>query len=142
MAVALRIGIHTSIAGSLEKAALQAAALGANCFQIFSASPRTWRAGSPAPDQVRLMKLAREKHDLYPLVIHDNYLINLASCDEALRQKSTLAFRGEMERALAIGAEYLVAHPGNCKGHTVEEGIFAVAQSLAEASHGLDTSTL
>jgi len=138
----LRIGIHTSISGSLEKAPLKAAALGANCFQIFSASPRTWRAGVPAPEQVRLMKLAREKYDLYPLAIHDNYLINLASCDEALRKKSSLAFRGEIERALAIGAEYLVAHPGNCKGHSVEEGIYAVVQSLAEASHGLDTAKL
>jgi deoxyribonuclease-4 len=138
----LRIGIHTSIAGSLEKAALKAAALGANCFQIFSASPRTWRAGVPAPEQIRLLKLAREKYDLFPLVIHDNYLINLASCDEALRKKSAQAFRGEIERALAIGAEYLVAHPGNCKGHSVEEGMYAVVQSLAEASDGLDTGEL
>ncbi|HME08713.1 MAG TPA: deoxyribonuclease IV [Bryobacteraceae bacterium] len=138
----MRIGIHTSISGSLEKAALKAAALGANCFQIFSASPRTWRAGVPAPDQIRLMKLAREKYDLCPLVIHDNYLINLASSDEALRQKSALAFRGEMERAIAIGAEYLVAHPGNSKGHTVEEGIYAVVQSLTEAAHGLITDKL
>ena len=138
----LRIGIHTSIAGSLEKAALKAAALGANCFQIFSASPRTWRAGVPAPDQIRLMKLAREKYDLFPLAIHDNYLINLASCDPALRKKSTDAFRGEIQRALAIGAEYLVAHPGNYRGYSVEEGIYAVVQSLAEASDGLDTGKL
>jgi deoxyribonuclease IV len=138
----LRIGIHCSIAGSLEKAALKAEELGANCFQIFSASPRMWRAVAPNPAQIRLLKLAREKYDLYPLAIHDNYLINLASCDDGLRRKSAQAFRGEIERALAIGAEYLVAHPGNCKGHSVEEGIFAVAQSLAEASHGLDTSTL
>ena len=142
MAVAVRIGIHTSIAGSLERAALKAAALGANCFQIFSASPRTWRAGVPAVAQVRLMKLAREKYDLYPLVIHDNYLINLASCDEALRQKSVQAFRGELERALAIGAEYLVAHPGNCKGHSVEEGVYAVVRSLSDSCDGLDTGGL
>lgn len=138
----MRIGIHTSISGSLEKAALKAAEFGANTFQIFSASPRTWRAGIPDPAQIRLLRLAREKHDLYPLVIHDNYLINLASCDEALRQKSTQAFRGEIERAVAIGAEYLVAHPGNCKGHSVEEGIYAVIRSLAEASQGIDTRGL
>ena len=138
----MRIGIHTSISGSLEKAALKAAEFGANTFQIFSASPRMWRAGVPDPSQIRLLKRAREKYDLYPLVIHDNYLINLASCDEALRLKSTQAFRGEIERALAIGAEYLVAHPGNCKGHSVEEGIYAVIRSLAEASQGIDTSGL
>ena len=137
-----RIGLHTSIAGSLEKAALQAAEAGANTFQIFSQSPRMWRASPPSAAQIKLLKAARERHDLYPLVIHDNYLINLASCDEALRVQSTASFRGEIERALAIGAEYLVTHPGNCKGHSVEEGIAAVIRSLVEASQGLDTKNL
>ncbi len=138
----MRIGIHTSIAGSLEKAALKAAELGANTFQIFSASPRQWKANPPDRQQVRLLRAAREKHDLTPLVIHDNYLINLGSCSESLRAQSTLAFRGEIERALIIGAEYLVAHPGNCKGYSVEEAIVTVVRSLAEASHELDTRGL
>jgi deoxyribonuclease IV len=138
----LRLGLHTSISKSLENAALKAAEVGANTFQIFSASPRMWRASPPAPSEVKLLMRARERHDLYPLVIHDNYLINLASCTESLRLQSTAAFRGEIERALAIGAEYLVAHPGNCKGHSVEQGISSVIRSLAEAAQGLDTQTL
>jgi deoxyribonuclease-4 len=101
-----------------------------------------WRAAPPAPSAINLLKRARERHDLYPLVIHDNYLINLASCTDALRQQSMRAFRGEIERALAIGAEYLVAHPGNCKGHSVEQGLYSVIQSLAEAAQGLDTAPL
>ena len=132
-----RIGIHTSIAGSLENAALKAAELGANTFQIFSASPRMWRAAPTPREEVQRLRAARERFDLAPLVIHDNYLINLAAADAALRAKSVAAFRGEMERALAIGAEYLVAHPGNYKGRTLEEGIRSVADSLAEAARGL-----
>lgn len=138
----MRIGLHTSISGSLEKAAIKAAGVGANTFQIFSASPRMWRAGVPDPAQVRLLRKAREKHDLFPLVIHANYLINLASCSETLRAQSVAAFRGEIERALVIGAEYLVTHPGNCKGHTVEQGIYEVVRSLVEAANGLDTRTM
>jgi deoxyribonuclease-4 len=138
----LRLGLHTSIAKSLENAALKAAEVGANTFQIFSASPRMWRASPPAPRAVKLLERARERYDLEPLVIHDNYLINLASCTETLRMRSIAAFRGEVERAIAIGAEYLVAHPGNCKGHSVEQGIYAVIRSLAEAAQGLDTSNL
>jgi deoxyribonuclease IV len=138
----LRLGLHTSIAKSLENAAIKAAEMGANTFQIFSASPRMWRASPPAASAVKLLDRAREKFDLAPLVIHDNYLINLASCTETLRARSTAAFRGEIERALAIGAEYLVAHPGNCKGHSVEQGIYAVIRSLAEAAQGLDTARL
>lgn len=101
-----------------------------------------WRASPPSPGAVQLLQRARERFHLKPLVIHDNYLINLASCSETLRAQSTAAFRGEIERALAIGAEYLVAHPGNCKGHSVERGIYAVVRSLAEAAQGLDTRNL
>ncbi len=138
----MRIGIHTSTGGSLEKAALKAAELGADTFQIFSSSPRMWRASTPDPIAIRNLRRLREKHDLYPLAVHDSYLINLASCDETIRTKSIEAFRGELERAVAIGAEYLVAHPGNCKGHGVEMGIYTFVTSLAEAARGVETNGL
>lgn len=138
----MRIGHHTSISGSLEKAAIRAVEIGANTFQIFSASPRMWRAGVPDKAAIQSLNRAREKHDLTPLVIHDNYLINMASCDADLRAKSVAAFRGEIERALAIGADLLVAHPGSCKGHTVELGIHAFCVSLGEAAQGIDTRGL
>ena len=133
----MRIGLHTSIAKSLEHAALKAAELGANTFQIFSASPRQWKASPPSAPAVALLNRARERYDLTPLVIHDNYLINLASAHEGTRKLSIAAFRGELERAIAIGAEYLVAHPGNYKGQTVEEGILAFLEGVGEASAGL-----
>jgi len=71
----LRIGLHTSISKSLEKAALRAHELGANTFQIFSASPRMWKATMPHPAEIRLLQNARDQYDLRPLVIHDSYLI-------------------------------------------------------------------
>jgi deoxyribonuclease IV len=134
--------MHTSIAKSLEHAALKAHELRANTFQIFSASPRMWRASMPSREAVTALRRAREKHDLSPLVIHDNYLINLSAADPIIREKSIAAFRGEIERALAIGAEYLVAHPGNCRGLTVEHGIALVVEGIARAAEGLDTRAL
>jgi deoxyribonuclease IV len=133
----MRIGLHTSIAKSLEGAALRAAELGANTFQIFSASPRQWKASSPSAASIALLNRARDQHGLTPLVIHDNYLINLAAADEIVWAKSVEAFRGELERAIAIGAEYLVAHPGNYKGQSIEQGIFRFLQGIAQASAGL-----
>ena len=133
----MRIGLHTSIAKSLEHSALRAAELGANTFQIFSASPRQWKASSPSAPAVALLNRAREKHDLTPLVIHDNYLINLASADPVTREKSIAAFRGELERAVMIGAEYLVAHPGNYRGQTVEQGLLGFLEGIGAASAGL-----
>ncbi|HVO98887.1 MAG TPA: deoxyribonuclease IV [Bryobacteraceae bacterium] len=133
----MRIGLHTSIAGSLERSALTAAELGANTFQIFSSSPRQWKASVPSAPAIKLLNNARKEYDLTPLVIHDNYLINLASADEAIRAKSIEAFRGELVRAIAIGAEYLVAHPGNYKGQTIEQGIFHFLQGVAASAEGL-----
>jgi deoxyribonuclease IV len=75
----LRIGIHCSIAGSLDRAALKAHELGANALQIFSCSPRMWRAKDPDTQQIRDFRSARERHEIWPLIIHDNYLINLAA---------------------------------------------------------------
>ncbi len=129
----MRIGIHCSTAGSLERAALKALELEANALQIFSASPRMWRAKSPDPEQIRKLEEVRAESDLRPLVIHGSYLINLASPDVVIRQKSILGFRGELERALAIGAEYLVIHPGNYKGLTVEQGMLNIAEAVAVA---------
>ena len=138
----MRIGLHTSIAGSLDRSALKAAELDANTFQIFSSSPRQWKASVPSAPAIRLLNRAREKYDLYPLAIHDNYLINLASAHEKTRQLSIEAFRGELERAVAIGAEYLIAHPGNYKGHTVEQGIMHFLEGVGTAAHGLKLGNL
>jgi deoxyribonuclease-4 len=93
-----------------------------------------WRARVPDPEQIRLIRAARERFDLYPLVVHANYLINLASQDPLIRAKSIDGFQGELERAAAIGAEYLVVHPGSCRGQSVEEGVAAVALGLRDAS--------
>lgn len=138
----MRIGLHTSIAGSLERAALQAAEVGANTFQIFSSSPRQWKASVPSSAAIRLFERARERHDLHPLAIHDNYLINLASAHDGIRAKSIEAFRGELARAIAIGAEYLVAHPGNYKGLSIEQGILNFLEGVAAAAKGLKFAKL
>ena len=90
-----RIGIHTSSAGHLYNAATKAVELGANCFQIFSGSPRTWTATPPKPDAVVKMAELRAEHNLTPLVIHANYLINLCSPDASNRPKSIAAFPAE-----------------------------------------------
>jgi deoxyribonuclease IV len=101
-----------------------------------------WRATTPDPHQVRLLRAARERHDLYPLVIHVNYLINLASLDPVIRAKSIDAFRGELERAHAIGAEYLVLHPGSYRGADIEQSIAAFVLGLRDAAEGLPARKL
>ena len=71
-----------------------------------------------------------------PLAIHANYLVNLASCDPVIRARSIASFRGELERAAAIGAEYLVLHPGSYKGQSLEEGIAAFVAGPVRCRRG------
>jgi len=129
-----RIGIHTSIAGGIQNAAERAYRLGCSAFQIFSSSPRQWAPYDLSRPQCAEMRTLREKYDLKPLVIHTNYLINLASTNELFLKKSVEAFRGEVERALDICADYLVLHPGSFRGANREEGLMRTSAAIAAAT--------
>jgi deoxyribonuclease-4 len=132
-----RIGIHIGTAGGASNAVLRAREIGANTLQIFSSSPRMWRAPKVDPRQCERMRALRAEYDVTPLVIHTSYLVNVCSQTESIRHQSVVAFRGEMERALALGAEYLVLHPGSWKGMTRDEGLKLAAESIARAIDGL-----
>jgi deoxyribonuclease IV len=131
------IGIHTSTAGGVEMAAERAYRLGANTFQIFSSSPRQWQPYSLAPAQCDAIQSLRERYRIGPLAIHSSYLVNLAGATPQFHRKSVAAFRGELQRALALRAEFLVLHPGSFRGRSREEGLELVARSIAEAAEGL-----
>ena len=133
-----RIGVHVGTSGGVWTAVERAVQAGANTFQIFSASPRTWKASPVKAEDAAKMRELRAKHDVGPVAVHASYLINLCSQTESVRANSTMAFRGEVERALALGAEYLVLHPGSWKGLTREEGLRLAAESIEKAIDGLD----
>jgi hypothetical protein len=104
-----RIGIHTSTVGGVAMAAERAYRLGANTFQIFSSSPRQWQPYLLAPAQCEAMRGLRAKYGIGPMAIHSSYLVNLASATPEFHRKSVKAFRGELERALALCAEFLAS---------------------------------
>jgi deoxyribonuclease IV len=133
-----RIGIHTSTAGGVHNAAERAYRLGCNTLQIFSSSPRQWAPYELGELQCEEMSRLRGHYDLKPLVIHTNYLVNLASSTELFLQKSVEAFRGEIERALSLCAEYLVLHPGSFRGADREQGLLRTAAAIAAATQSLD----
>jgi deoxyribonuclease-4 len=96
-----------------------------------------WRSRPADALQIKQLRAARERLDLHPLAIHVNYLVNLASLDPVIRGKSIACFRAELERAEAIGAEFLVVHPGSYRGSSVEEGIAAFVLGLRDAAEGV-----
>ncbi len=133
-----RIGIHTSTAGGAEHAAERAYRLGCSAFQIFSSSPRQWAPYQLSRAQCEVMNGLRARYDLKPLVIHANYLINLAGGNPEFHRKSITAFRGEVERALALCADYLVLHPGSFRGISREEGLARAVSAIAESTQDHD----
>jgi len=134
-----RIGIHTSIAGDITGALDTAAKLGSNALQIFSASPRMWPRGGtrPAEADAARFRARRTELGLGPLVIHDNYLINLASPDRVMRARSIQAFHDELVRAVSLGADFLVAHPGSFLGSEKSQAIAEIAQGMRQAARGM-----
>ncbi len=138
----MRVGVHTSIAGALENAAHHARKIGCDTFQMFSANPRGWKTLDPTPEQCERFREARAGYGLAPVVVHDNYLINLAAADPRIREKSIAAFRREITRAVALGAEFLVTHPGSAKGSSAPEAIATCVASLREAARGLNLDGL
>jgi len=132
----LRIGIHTSISGSYLNALESARKLGCNALQIFSASPRMWQGGPariPEADAAAF-RARREELGLGPLVVHANYLINLAATQPMLRTRSIQAFHDEIVRSIALGADYLVVHPGARGEAKIESAIANIVESVKQAA--------
>jgi deoxyribonuclease-4 len=132
----IRIGIHTSIAGSYLHALESARKLGCNALQIFSASPRMWQGGPAriAELDAAAFRARREELRLGPLVIHANYLINLAAAQPMLRTRSIQAFHDEMVRAVALGADFLVVHPGARGEGGAAQAILTIVESVKQAA--------
>jgi len=132
----IRIGIHTSIAGSYINALESARKLGCNALQIFSASPRMWQGGPARISDLDAIafRAKREELRLGPLVIHANYLINLAAAQPMLRTRSIQAFHEEMVRAVTLGADFLVVHPGARGEGAAAQAISTIVESVKQAT--------
>jgi deoxyribonuclease-4 len=132
----VRIGIHTSIAASYINALEAARKLGCNALQIFSASPRMWQGGPARIPEVdaAAFRARRAELGLGPLVIHANYLINLAAAQPMLRTRSIQAFQDELVRGVALGADFLVVHPGSRGDNSAEQAVATVIESVKQGS--------
>ena len=140
----LRIGIHASIAGSYLNALESARKLGCNALQIFSSSPRMWQGGPariPEAD-ASAFRARRAELGLGPLVIHANYLINLAAVQPMLQTRSIQAFQDELVRGVALGADFLVVHPGSRGDATPEQAVRTVVESVKQGSKRVQLGNL
>jgi deoxyribonuclease-4 len=125
-------GAHLSIAGGCHKALLEAQARGYDSVQIFTRSPGQWSGRQLSDDEVRLFRRTLRQTRLRQAMVHDCYLTNLASPDEALYRRSVETFLLELGRVERLGLRYLVMHPGAHLDGGEEAGLSRVAAALNE----------
>ena len=107
------LGAHISVAGGYDKALDYAFDVGCECAQIFAKSPRQWRGPSVDPNAAAAFRQARETRGFGPIFTHTAYLINPATPDPLLREKSIMALADELVRGSLLGAAGVVTHIGN-----------------------------
>jgi deoxyribonuclease-4 len=121
-----------SIAGGLHNALLAAEAHGCDTVQLFTKNSNQWKARPLTDEDVAAFRQTLRKTRIRYPTAHDSYLINLASPDQALYEKSIDAFVIELQRAERLGLSYLVTHPGAHLDSGEESGLDRVAQALDE----------
>jgi deoxyribonuclease-4 len=128
----LCLGVHVSIAGKLSHAINRASELYCGTMQIFSRSPRGWKAAPLDPLEIQRFRQGREGTGISPLTIHASYLINLAATDDSLLARSIEALKEELERGDPLGADYLVVHVGSNAQEGLRFGITRVVEALKQ----------
>jgi deoxyribonuclease-4 len=126
----MRLGVHVSIFGGIEKAVMRARELGCSAMQIFSRNPRGWKVVPLSTRSILSFQEAMGPQDLDPIVIHTPYLINLATPDEDLYQRSIAALAIDLKRAAQIGARYVVTHLGSAREKSKAYGQQRVIKAL------------
>jgi deoxyribonuclease-4 len=125
-----RIGRHMPTHSKAIKAAEIARQIGCNTIQIFTSNPRSWQpAADDAMDSAAFAKAARD-YALDPVVIHAPYLINLASPDEFIWEKSIDLLRWTLQRGALLEARYVIFHTGSHRGSGVEAGVARIAEAI------------
>lgn len=107
------VGAHVSTAGGVAMAPERADNIGATAMQIFTKTPNQWKEPSIGPDEAAAFRAALAKSNVRWTTSHDSYLINLASPDPAIRDRSIDSFAREVARCNILGLDALVSHPGN-----------------------------
>ncbi len=138
----VRVGVHVSIAGSIDKAVDRAQERGCDTFQIFSRNPRGWKIKPLADDEVRRFVEKREKTGIYPPVDHMPYLPNLATPTDEVYDKSVAALIEELQRCALLQIPYLVTHLGSHKGSGEERGLQQIGSAINTAFREVENSVM
>ena len=127
------LGAHVSTAGGCRNAPARAAEIGASAIQVFTKQPNRWAEVTVSDDEALAFRVGIAAHGVAYANAHDSYLINLATADPLLLDRSYSAFMGELRRANALGLDALVSHPGNATDGDLPRGLAQNADLIGRA---------
>lgn len=133
--MAIRVGAHVSIAGSLDRAIDRAVEIGAECIQVFGSAPQQWQFLLFPEEQVEAFKRKAREHNIFPIFVHSIYLINLASENPYILDKSLTSLIQFLKFSSLINADGVVFHIGSHKGRgwkAVRGQVFAAIAEILE----------
>ena len=138
----MRFGLHIKIGGGLGAAAEYAAEIGCETMQIFAGNPNAWNPGKLDLIGAQKFRESIERSGISPVVIHTQYLVNMAAPDPEIFLKSTNSVLEALRRANTLGAQYVVTHIGSHKGAGFEQGLELVRQSISAALSQADNDVV
>ncbi|VVC05271.1 endonuclease 4 [uncultured archaeon] len=132
----MQIGIHVSIAGSIDRAVDNAVAMDCNAFQLFARNPRGWSAPRLLKKDISNFKrkLTASKIEQFAVAVHMPYLPNFSSPEVVPFQRSMVSLIEEVKRCSKLGIPYLVAHLGSHKGAGQRKGVETVVKAFKKAA--------
>ncbi len=130
----VKVGVHVSIAGSIDRAVERAQKIGCDTFQIFTRNPRSWRFKDLPTEQIEKFTQGIKKSGIYPPVAHMPYLPNLASPKEEVYSRSIDTLANEIARCSALQIPYLVTHLGSHLGTGMEDGFGRIISAVDAAT--------
>jgi deoxyribonuclease IV len=126
----VEFGAHVSSAGGIHTAIDRIEAIGGDCVQVFTQSPRMWRPTDHKPEAIAQFRERRGEAGIGGVVCHALYLCNLAAPDDEIYKKSIKTLRSTIDTATAIGADAVIVHVGSHLGAGFESGLKRTVTAL------------
>jgi deoxyribonuclease IV len=137
----VEFGAHMSSSGGIDSAIDRIVAVGGDCVQVFTQSPRMWRPTDHKPEAIERFREKRSEAGIGGVVCHALYLVNLAAPDDAIYEKSIRAMRSTVDAASAIGADAVIFHVGSHLGAGFEVGLERTTAALTQILERCDGDT-
>jgi len=138
----MRLGLHLSIVGSIDRAVDRAVERGCNTLQMFSRNPRGWRSKSLGLPEVKSFRVKVRESEVSPVFIHTPYLLNLASPKEDVYRRSVEVLKDELRRAANLGVPYVVTHLGSHLGYGKGKGFRRIVDAVNDSFSSVENDVV